>query len=281
MILKDINTARQFLPSLNLKLDNSRFNDFFRRAQQWLVARVLGEGVETALEADISLGQDDPLKDLRLLCQRVIAEIAMLDAIPEMDLQLTEAGFAVQNNDDFMPASHQRVDRFRQELPKRIIGDIDALVRYLLTHDDPVCTAWKGTAQFKRLTSAFLPYCEEYVNAKKGEEVKYEDFCMAKDNLTKAMYRTASYYVSSVEIDSLLSRFRGNTLNDVQSTAVGMLKEVVLCLCARDIKAAKEMAMDARRVMLSSPDDFPAFKASPEYGAGTIDLGAEKTANFL
>ena len=118
MILSNINQAQQFLPSLNLTLDNDRFKDFFRRAQEWLVSHVIGTDIEETLEIDMGVGQDDFHADLRLLWQRVIAEKALLDAIPEMDMQLTEA----------ISARHQANEltacwpRCRSESPKTLTG---------------------------------------------------------------------------------------------------------------------------------------------------------------
>ena len=132
MVLKNITQAQKFLPSLNLTLGNSRFDDFFSRAQEWLVSHIVGSSIEDVLEADVNITDVDMHEELRTKCQRVIAEKAMLDAIPEMDMQLTEAGFAVQDNDDFSPASAQRVDRLLAKMPERIAADVDALVRFLM-----------------------------------------------------------------------------------------------------------------------------------------------------
>ena len=132
MILKNITQAQKFLPSLNLTLESNRFDDFFSRAQEWLVSHIVGSAIEDVLEADVSIADVDLHKELRTMCRRVIAEKALLDAIPEMDMQLTEAGFAVQDNDDFSPASAQRVDRLLAKMPERIAADVDALVRFLM-----------------------------------------------------------------------------------------------------------------------------------------------------
>ena len=99
MILSKITQATQFLPSLNLTLENDRFEDFFRSAQEWLVSHIIGEGLEATLESEVGMTDTDSHEDLRRLCQRIIARKGLLAAIPEMDLQLTEAGFAVQQNE--------------------------------------------------------------------------------------------------------------------------------------------------------------------------------------
>lgn len=168
MILSNIKDAAKYLPSLNLTLENDRLTDFFRRAQEWLTSHIIGTDIEALIDPDLEPEEEEPTEPsieetveeieettetvteeddneeedphevLRRLCQRVIAEMALTTASPEMDLQLTEAGFAVQDNDDFSPASQARVDRLLSKMPERIAADIDALVRYLLDNSGTI-----------------------------------------------------------------------------------------------------------------------------------------------
>ena len=287
MILKDTPQARQFLPSLNLTLANDRFNDFFRRSQQWLVEHIIGDALESLLEAEINLTQTDNHAELRLACQRVIAEKAFLDAIPEMDMQLTEAGFAVQNNDDFAPASAQRVDRLAATLPGRIAVDVDAIVRYLLRSSEDGSMAprpyvsWRSTDQFNYLTAAFIPLFEQYnmlgVPPMKG----YDEFYNAIPLMAKEMKKVAAYYVSAAEIDRLLELFRDGEALQIHREAIADLKGVAAAAYNKDIVHARNYAICARCTMLSAPDYFPEFKASDASKPITANLDGGKTVNFL
>ena len=284
MILNNMNEARRFLPSLNLTLGNDRFNDFFRRAQAWLVNNIVGEEVEEILEMDIALTAEDTHKELRTLCQRVIAEKALLDAIPEMDMQLTEAGFAVQNNDDFTPASAQRVDRLMEKLPERIAADIDALVLFLLknsVNEESAYSYWRGSEQFNHLTAAFIPLWEEYNKIAIPPATNYEDFFRAIPNMAILMKKVAAYYVSAEEVERLVELYRDGEALQVHRVAIAELKRVGVAAYNHDEKAARESAISAREVMLSSPDDFPSFKSSKAFNNLTINLDGGKTVNFL
>ena len=283
MILNNINQAQQFLPSLNLTQANDRFRDFFRRAQEWLVSHVIGEEVEETLEMDISLTDEDTHKDLRLLCQRVIAEKALLDAIPEMDMQLTEAGFAVQNNDQMTPASAQRVDRLMSKLPERIANDMDALVRYLMKNstEDAAYDYWRGSEQFKLLTGAFMPLFEEFNKLAIPPAKTYEEFYAALFPMAKAMKKTAAYYVSGEEVDRLVELYRDGEALQVHRMAIAELKGVAAAAFRKDDKAARDYAISAREVMLSDPDSFTAFKASSAFNSPTVNLDGGRMVNFL
>ena len=293
MILSNITQAQQFLPSLNLTLENNRFNDFFRRAQGWLVSHIVGDDIEDILEIDMNVGEQDIHADLRIMCQRVIAEKALLDAIPEMDMQLTEAGFAVQDNDDFSPASAQRVDRLLAKLPERIANDIDALVRYLLKNsngtenDHKPYDNWRGTDQFKYLTGVFMPLFEEYkaychgFPRKDEAPMTYDDFYSIIPLMSRVLREEADYHVSKAEIDRLLELYRDNSLLEIHRKAIVCLKDCAVAALRYDTKRARDAALQAREVMLSDPNSFPAFKASDAFNKPTVNLDGGKLVNML
>ena len=283
MILSNITQAQQFLPSLNLTLENNRFEDFFRRAQEWLVSHIIGTDIEDTLEIDMGVGQDDFHAELRLLCQRVIAEKALLDAIPEMDMQLTEAGFAVQNNDNFSPASAQRVDRLLAKMPERIAQDIDGLVRFLMTYStgNAAYGYWRSSDQFSYLTAAFVPYYEEYNKIAVPMAKTYEAYYAALDTVAREMVKVADYYVSKAEIERLVELYRDGDTLQVHRVAIAELKVVGIAAFCGDIAHARNAAVNARETMLGNPDSFPEFKASSAYSSPTVNLDGGKMVNML
>ncbi len=289
MILNNLNEARQFLPSVNVTVENDRFKDFFRRAQEWLVAKVVGTDIEDVLETDIELTSTDIHKELRLKCQRVIAEKALLDAIPEMDMQLTEAGFAVQNNDNFSPASSQRVDRLVKTLPERIAADVDSIVRFLMKTSigNGAYTYWRSSEPFTYLTAAFMPLCEEYTSYCNGIQPdrkpskNYDDFLAVIPLMAKELREVADYYVSRAEIDRLVELYRDNDLLEIHRKAIVCLKTCAVAALRYDMPQARNAAVQAREVMLGSPDDFTAFKVSSAYNRPSVNLDGGKLVNML
>lgn len=284
MILSKITQATQFLPSLNLTLENDRFEDFFRSAQEWLVSHIIGEGLEATLESEVGMTDTDSHEDLRRLCQRIIARKGLLAAIPEMDLQLTEAGFAVQQNEQFTPASAQRVDRLVAKLPGKIASDTDSLVRYLMKNsgtNQSAYSGWRGTDQFKYLTSAFLPLYEYFNRFAVPVAESYDEYYDTMPILEEGMRIVADYYVSNAEIDRLLEMYRDNDLLDIHQQAVNRLSIVAAAARNKDINRARSAAIRAREIMLSAPDSFPAFKASAAYTAPSVNLNGGKMVNML
>lgn len=284
MILSNINQAHRFLPSLNLTLENYRFTDFFARAQAWLTSRIIGEDIETALESYTGPVSEDPNTDLLTLCQRVIAEKALLDAIPEMDMQLTEAGFAVQNNDEFMPASSQRVDRLMATLPERIANDVDAIVRFLTkksnTNDAPFRN-WRGSEQYTYLTEAFIPLFDQYNKLSIPPAKSYDEFFASIPTMAKEMQKVAAYYVSKQEVCRLRELFRDGEALQVHRQAIAELKNVAVAAYHKDMTTARNAAVCARDIMLSDADNFPMFKESEAFTLETVNLDGGRIVNLL
>lgn len=287
MILSNIKQAQEFLPSLNLSEDNKRFNNFFRRAQEWLVEHIIGESIEEVLETDLEVGQNDSHKDLRVLCQRVIAEKALLDAIPEMDMQLTEAGFAVQSNDKMTPASAQRVDRLTNTMPLRIMMDCDTLVKYLIRNSDGTqenpspYDSWRSTEQYKYLTACFMPTTAMFNRHLMPGVRSYEEYYDSLSSTALQMKTVAAYYVSGEEVGRLVELMRDNELLEVHREAIAWLCRVATSMWRGDERAARNYAMYARNIMMSDPDSFPAFKASSAFNSPTVNLDGGKMVNFL
>lgn len=309
MILSNTKEASKYLPSLNLTVQNDRLTDFFRRAQEWLTSHIIGTEVEEQLEIDIADNMPDPHEKLRTLCQRVIAEKALLDAAPEMDLQLTEAGFAVQDNDNFSPASQARVDRFISNLPERIKADVDAVVRYLWKksvpshrpndqEEDPNDSQedqhdrnasdinpydyWRGSDQFRYLTSCFLPCYEEYTRISLMQNCpNYEGFYASIATMAKEMKKVADYYVSRQEVERLLELYRDEELLEVHRKAISELKDVAVAAGSGDLRRARNAASAARDVMMANPTFFPCFVNSDAAKNTSVNLDGGKTVNFL
>ena len=283
MILSSITEAVRFLPSLNLKLANNRLDDFFKRAQERLSECVLGTELEETLEIEVLSGHPDPHAALRTLVQRVIAEMALLTAVPEMDLQLSEAGFVVQSNASMSPASTQRVARLIGSLNDRIKSDTDAVVAFLITHSGTsmAYAYWRTSPQFNYITSAFLTSCRTAESITAEPFADYTSFFLDIEKYAAMIKRTAAYYVSVAQIDTLLQGFRSDALNVTQHAAVRCLQEVGVHGCKGNAEAAMQAVMEARKIMNDAPAHFADYAASEAYVAPTIDLGRDKTANML
>ena len=291
MILNGIEEMRKLLPSINLRDDSTRLDDFVLRAQQWVTDTIIGENLEGTLEIEVSENATDNHADLRLKVKRVIADKAYLMFGDEMNLQLGEAGMVVQNNQDMSAASSQRRDNLMRSLEDRLDHDCDTLVNYLMKNsvpheDDPHLPyeSWRDTEQFSYLTVAFLPTMKElhrHLPIKTSYAGHWEDFNESLLNVSIRMMDIAASYVSTAEIVRLRALYRENGLNEVQHQAVFRLQSVAAACIVDDQEQARKSAIGARTIMLDFLDYFTSFAASDCVNMSDVSFNAGHIVDTL
>lgn len=279
MIVKTLEQVQKYLPSFNLKVKVDRISDFLDRAQLWLTTCIMGQDIETTLEADIPENTTDTHEKLRTLASRVICELAYETMIGEMDLQLSEAGFVVQNNQQMSPASQQRTDRLVQTLRSRTCTDCDNLVTYLMKTPS---YNWINTEQFTYLTDAFIPTLQvmrQYTGS--YQITRWQEFYELVPKMVEALRDPVASYISTEEVDALLTAYRSNTLNENEKKA---LRWIRMATMAQVIGYGnfEHFAIEARQWMLKHESDFPAFVNSDRYQLPSpFNPGEGTVANFL
>lgn len=287
MIVNTTSQMKKHLLSFNLKIDEameSRFSSFLARAQEWVTDHIIGDAIETALEGGAEIGQNDPHGKLRELVGRVISELAYLTSIAESDLQRSEAGFVVQDNDKMSPASLQRVERLIQSLNERICSDCDSLVHYLLKNSNAegLYDYWRDTPQFEFLTDAFIPTMGIMrQNTSSVPVQRWAEFHDLQPKMNIALRTSVARYVSIEQIDALLSDYRTDELQEIQKKVLRWLRMAVLGEVTNADNATR-FAIEARNYMLQHESAFPEFVASDCYELPSpFNLGEGTVANLL
>ena len=281
MIVSTLEQVQKYLPSFNFKVKVDRLKDFLSRAQEWLVDHILGEDIEEKLEDEIGESEPDPHEKLRTLTSRVICELAYLTAIGELDLQLSEVGFVVQNNDQMSPASQQRTDRLVQSLHDRLAADCDAIVNYLLK--DAAYEEWRGTEQFTYLTEAFMPTMTivRLHSPSMIQLAKWQDFYELIPKMVEALHGPVAKYISIDEVDALLELYRDAELTPTQSASLRWIRMSVMAHVTGS-PTATHYAIEARLWMQQHESDFPEFVNSDRYELPKpFDFGEGTVANLL
>lgn len=285
MIINSIQELSRFLPSLNWKIESTRLNDFIDRAQEWVTEKIIGTDIEDLLEADMAEGQEDPHAELRKLVGRVVAELAYLTAIAEMDLQLSEAGFVVQSNDAVSPASQQRTDRLVASLKERLTTDCDAVVRYLWKNSGEGKTYenWRGSFQFTYLTAAFIPRLE-IVRQHMPTGCPVTDWRQFHDlipMMAQSLKTTVAEFCSIEQIETLLEAYRDGELLSEHRSAVRQMEMAVVSDAFGRHDDAVHYSIEARSYMMKHESSFPDFVASDKYTRPELEIGDGTVANLL
>lgn len=286
MIVSKPEQVRKHLPSYNFKVGPDRLNDFLQRAQEWVTEYIIGESIAGDLEAPVQEGQTDQHANLRTLTSRVICEHAYLTAAAEMDLQLSEAGFVVQNSNGVAPASQQRVDRLVQSLGGRMNDDCDALVKYLLKeskgrrpyHD------WRGTEQYSYLTQAFTPTMTELrQDTSRLLEGGWREFLELLPRLNLSMRTTMANYVGIKQVETLLELYRDK--DDIMlyehRNVLRWFRMSAMADVAGLTDNANHFAIEARNYMMSHRHYFDDFVNSDRFNLPDVDFGEGPVANLL
>ena len=286
MIVKDMEQMQLLLPSFNIKrVSYERIASFLSLAQSRWVALIIGDRMEALLEEDVPQGAADPHSRLRYLAGNVIAVSAYLDAVPELDLQLSEAGFVVQNNAAMSPAFQQRVDRLIEGLKDRLDIGCNALAAYLLDGSKlgGPYTAWRETDSFAGLTEAFIPSLTRLAAFVPHEKMpRWPEFVVSVRRMSDGMRATAARYVSEEEIDRLLELYRSGTLLVEQGRVVESLAACAAEVVYGNASSALLHVLEARGRMLKNAGLFTAFQSSEAYSIGkNIDFGKNAIANGL
>ena len=137
-----VEALAKYIPSI-VDIEEDQFSSMFEKdlvkAERDLKLELLG-GVY------VELDNDDYLKGL---CESVVAYTAAVRFIPQIDLLLTESGFAVTSNSNQSPASKERVERLIATCKDNSGESVESLFLYLESNEDYL-SAWQEAKIYTR-----------------------------------------------------------------------------------------------------------------------------------
>lgn len=288
-MIVDPKNISQYLPSVNFKVESKRFVPYLEEAQREITEKILGNDIEELLENSDS----EDLSELKNLACRAISVTAYLDAVPEMDLQLSEAGFVVASNEAFKPASKERVERLMKSLRRRKTAALDNLLVFLVQNskdDASPVRDWRGSRQFLlfSLTPVFsFAEFEKYSIIAGVDEsrlkTEWNEFYQLIPTMAVALRKIVAYYVSNEYIDNIRERFcDAEPMLAVERQVIECIARSVVAAVLGEEKIARDTAITARKIMLSNIDQFPIFYKSDSYRLPESSIaGTGGVSNFL
>lgn len=257
---------RIFLPTINIKGSPAIFDDSLMSAQQDLTEKILGKDLEDRIEK-----RDDADAKLLRMCQRIISVRAFLSSLHEMDLVLTDAGFAVINSEDFAPASKERVANLKTSLQIKLDAELDRLVTYLM--QSGTCDEWRGTEEFARLSDGLFMTFSEFKDLAVYNSVtmnlypkSWEEFLRLNSALNVSLMTDAAKYVSRDYAEALIEKLRDmETLLPDEAAALKLIKISIAAFAMGDKATGNDQAIKAANYMKQHIDSFPIFKSSQEF----------------
>lgn len=274
MIIREINKLKKYLPAVALNCDFSQFEDALQVSEDSITTRILGEEIRLLIDGSLS-SETSEHKPLTVLVERVICNQAFLASIPELDLILTEQGFAVSDGAGYTPASRQRVDKLSGNISSKLNEALDALVLYLVKSKK--YASWRETEQFNYLSMAlvytFSEYCRHSPVSDKSPK-NFSEFYNLIPSLYTALYQVVAPYLSSAYMDELVEKVRDNKIIlPVELSVLSLVRDSVCLHVAGSVDIAHEKILAALRIMKKDIELFTTFASSPE--AQSLDIARE------
>ncbi len=284
-MIVDPKNISQYLPSINFKVEPKRLIPYLVEAQREITDRILGYDIEELLVEN----SDDNLSELKNLASRAICVTAYLSAIPEMDLQLSEAGFVVASSEAFSPASKERVERLMLSLKRRKSAALDNLLVFLVHNskdDASPIKDWRGSRQFSYFSQTpvlSLAEFERFNLIDKSVDLSWDKFYSYIPIMKANLHSTVAYYISDTYILNLMERLRdAEPILDVERQVLVHIKTAIIAGAMDKRNIMIEEAITARKIMIDNIDQFPIFYKSDSYQLPEKSIsGTGGVSNFL
>lgn len=279
MLVEGYREMKPFLPAVEMKGEPTIFNDALEVAQESLVTDIIGSDLESILE-----GRAVEHSKLLRLCQRVISQQAFLRSIPDMDLVLTDAGFAVVNNEQMTMASRERVAALSANLQLKLDESKDKLVLFLL--QTSAYDSWRGTEEFARLSDGLILTYGEFKDVAVLNNItaqaypkSWSEFLDLNSALNVALMTDAASYISKDYAEEIIEKVRDKEhFHPIEVKVIKLIKIAIAAFAMGDRALGLDQTLKAVAIMRANSDDFPAWSASDESKA--VDISHSDTPIF-
>ncbi len=263
MILKTLEQFQEAIPTTVAIENFSDVEPYVRTAELWIQNQVLGPVLYTMVD-ELEDPEDDNAS-LQQMCLSVIGNHAFWDAIPFLDLVLTNNGFAVISANNKVPASKERVDRLRDQCLARRDSEVELLITWLENHSD-YHDKWKGSPAYSVMTDCLIRTATELEQYGQWTGCR-SDFLQLRPKMIRDTMVLLEPVISKDYMEELIEKQRDGDASNADKKVLELLKYALGSMLNGNPQAAEKITADALRYMDNNPDDFPAYTASSEYKA--------------
>lgn len=255
MIAGTIEILRKYLPTV-LGSDFTKYETEVREANNWLKREITGSDLYAILEMEGN-------EELLIYAEAVVARKAYLEGIPGFDLLETEAGFVVRRNDNQAPASPERVKKLQEQIAKKLSDNIEDLLEYLEDHPD-YHDEWKGSPAYSLLSDTYILTLKDFRRYAPFEGNRLA-FIEAKPRLMDAIHLHIEPVISPELSDQIIEQLRDGDLTAENKAILENLRYAFAGFATGRNDVANSYLMKVRKVILKTPDSYPAFRDSDLY----------------
>lgn len=269
MIVNNLEIFKKYIPSAVYIQSFAMIEDALQIAEDWITNNILSESIRD------EIAEENEAYSLSLL-RRAVCTLAFYNIIPDIDLVLTESGFAVASGEQYSPASRHRVEKLLENTRKGSRLAIDQLVEYLLRKKD----SWRGTEQFANLTAEFIPSISEYElhGGTLDADADWKSFMLKKPAMRNWIHEKLKPFISDKYLSELLEKIRDKEkLIEPEERQVLSYIQDAICMGVSGLQdSAQAKLANALSIMREQPDKFPTWAASKEAKGYTPDRSNSK-----
>lgn len=272
MILSNYEEFMKFIPTtFDAGQDIGLFSEWVDIAEQTVMLELFGEELYSYTS---DLPHDD---NFRTLCKRYVCHLGLYEAIPNLDLVLTNNGFGVVggNSSKYLPASKDRVaalrfqeDIWKEKFRENIIRRLSVVPEYL--------SLWKKNPALCRITeNLFVGYSDfrTYVAADDMRDPEIYRKAQARTSGLLAEY--IHPYISPEYYRELLEKQYTSIITTTDYTVLYAVKTAIGTLIRSntptgyDLNAVHRTMEAAVNMMCLQLNLYPTYAASSEYALKT------------
>ena len=231
------------------------------------IAEYLGEGeteVKSLLGSTLYDSREDD-QELLALCNRMACLCAYREAIPHLDLVLTENGFGVVSNQNVAPASMQRVNTLRQQVQQSLEDTIDDLLDYLRGNADWVNT-YAATETFRSIV--WNAHKQMFYFGQPNAHRSQMDELRPKISSAETKLK---HCISDEFFDELCTAVKMRTATDMQNTCIHYIMMVIGADATDDYKMARFHVGRLVDFLDRNISTFTTYANSTAYAANTFE----------
>ena len=264
MLVNTIDRMKQLVPVI-VGSEFGKYETFLMEADEWLKTEITGAPLYVLLETE---GNEQLLAH----CQSVVANKAYLSGIPFFDLIETEAGFAVTRTDSKAPASPERVKALKAGVEAWLSEAIERMLEYL-EKNSAYHEAWKSSQTYSLLTETYIHTLREFRRYAPFEGTRM-DFIKALPAMLDVIHLKIEPVISPELSDEIIEELRDNDLTETNQAILKNIRFAFANYVAGNETTAWSYLLKVRKVLLASPESYPAFANSDLYAqilASTIE----------
>lgn len=272
MILNNYEEFMNFIPTtFDANQDVSLYSEWINIADSTAMQELFGEDLYNYV---CVLPETD---NFRILCKRYICHLALFEAIPNLDLILTNNGFAVVggNGSNYVPASKDRVaslrlqeDVWREKFKENIIRRLSA--------NADLQTLWNKNPALPGIIDHLFVGYTDFRTFVPAEDMKDpEIYRQAHARTFKFLQEYVYSYISREYYTELLQKQYSSVLATPDYIVLHAVKCAVGTLIRSntpsesDVNAAVRMMESAVNNMCFQLDSYPTYAGSNEYAIKT------------